>query len=187
MNTKQINHILIFSLVIALAAIVACEGSAGPQGAQGLQGEQGSQGERGPEGTANVTSYLFTDLEWNGARAITIFYDNDFDIPEDVQEEGIVLFYVKFDASFTGWWPAPNPYVSIEGEVYSITAAYGNASIGLLLRNPDGSMISSDQDVVDVAALRIILVPPGVVIPAKMPAGFWKDYEAVAEYFGIPD
>lgn len=111
-----------------------------------------------------MTSYLFRGLEWGPTRAISIFYDEDFQIPEEVQEEGLVLFYVRFDVLGSGWWPAPSSLVLVGGEEYSLVAAFGNAAIAVLLRNPDGTAIPVAQDVIEIAALRVILVPPGTVI-----------------------
>lgn len=144
------------------------QGPEGPAGPEGPEGPQGPQGPQGPTGSANVTTYLFTDLEWGPAKGFTIFYDEDFDIPEEVQEEGLVLFYVKFDAVTGGWWPAPASLVVVFTEAgsqeYSVAVAFGNAGVSILLRNPDGSSIPQAQDVVNLAALRIILVPPGTVL-----------------------
>lgn len=140
------------------------EGPTGPEGPEGPAGPEGPQGPQGPTGSANVTAYLFTDLEWGPTRGFTLFYDEDFDIPEEVQEEGLVLFYVKFDVFASGWWPAPASLVLVGGEEYSLLAAYGNVGVSVLLRNPDGTTIPPTQDVIEIAALRVIVVPPGVVI-----------------------
>lgn len=90
----------------------------------------------------------------------------------EVQEEGLVLFYVKFDSAPVGWWPAPATLVvvsTVSGtQEYSVAASFGVAGVSILLRNPDGSSIPAAQDVVDLAALRIILVPPGTVLTGNM-------------------
>lgn len=172
MFSRQIKFISIIAIV--LTGVISCEGPVGPAGQQGEAGKPGPKGEEGATGSANVTSYLFTDLEWSGsARSINIFYDEVFNIPDDVKEEGLVLFYVKFDVSPQVWWPAPAPYVLAGGEEYSVVAAFGNGAIAILLRSSDGSQIPAPQEVINLAALRVVVVPPGTVIPAKIPVGYW--------------
>lgn len=167
MFSRQIKFISIIAIV--LMGVISCEGPVGPTGPQGESGKQGPRGEEGAVGSANVTSYLFTDLEWSGsARSINIFYDEVFNISDEVKEEGVVLFYIKFDASPNVWWPAPAPYILVGDEQYSIVAAFGNGAIVLLLRNPDGTQIPANEDVINVAALRVILVPPGALITSEM-------------------
>lgn len=169
-------------------------GPEGPEGPAGPEGPQGPQGPQGPTGSANVTTYLFTDLEWgSAAKAINLPYDEDFEIPEDVQNEGLVLLYVKFEGFAQGWWQAPAPLVLVAtdqgNERYSIAVGFGNAALGILLRNPDGSSIPQAQDVVNLAALRVILVPPGTVLTGNMVPNdlIGMSYDEATAALGIRD
>lgn len=147
------------------------QGPAGPEGPQGPAGPEGPQGPQGPTGAPNVTTYLFTDLEWERAAAgptILLPYDEDFDITDDVLSRALILIYVRFvDGAF--WFPAPNPRVAAPGAgAYSIAVDIGPADIGVFLWRPDGTSIPTTEDVPDLAALRVIVVPPGTVLTPNM-------------------
>lgn len=170
---------LVFITILAIGlASVACEGPSGPDGPQGPQGKQGPEGPQGPrgeEGTANVIYSEWFDVDWNGVNTDTQKTMN-IDIPEiteDFLDNGVVLVYAGEPNSYAALPMAFNNYA-----VYYFTRV---GRVRLHVRPLSEGTLQVEW----IEQVRYVLIPGG--LPAKMPAGFWKDYEAVAEYFGIPE
>lgn len=192
MNKKQLKYILSFSFIIVLAGIVACEGPAGSQGSQGPRGEQGPQGE---EGTANVIYSDWMLLE-DFAKVDTTFSltggsnqnVTKYDVPaqeltQEIIMEGSVLMFARFGSSRP---VVPLPFTfPILDIPYEIAYALPEPElIWVYVNRLDNNPIS--LLFVVPLEIRYVLVPGGIP-SAKMPAGFWEDYEAVTEYLRIPD
>lgn len=191
MNKRQIKYTLSFIIAIALAGFIACEGPAGPQGEEGPQGEQGPEGPQGEQGTANVIYSEWIEVEWNGAD------EDDYKrmdiiepmISEEFMRSGTVIMYllvtggnapVVFALPFsTATGQTLAFFMRPDGFSASLPGTFPEESGLSFYIQRDGGVASGGLD-----EIRYILIPDG--IPAKMSAGFWKDYEAVTEYFGIP-
>lgn len=184
--------LLLTSLALVLSiTFIACEGPAGPQGEQGLQGEEGAQGPQGEEGTANVIYSEWLEVEWNGAD------EDDYkrmDIVEPMitdrfMSTGTVLMYLHVsgtDGSAVFALPLTD-----EGQTYAFfmrPADFSAPLPGTFPEEPGLSFYIQENGGVatgGLSGIRYVLIPDGV--PAKISSGFWNDYEAVAEYFGIPE
>lgn len=184
---KNIIRILIILIMAFGVTLVGCEGPQGPQGEQGLQGEQGSQG---PEGNANVIYSNWLDADWNyvdeADRKIMRVQIDQIDY-NDLRNNTLVMVYVR-NYGESSIYPLPGSGRWDEDEIlYSFRFGDNQEPQKGLLISVE-SLSASDLDEVVYSAengtkFRYILVPGST--QAKVPAGFWLNYEAVAEYFGL--
>lgn len=183
-NTAKIT-IIVFALLGSLSAL-SCEGPTGSDGPAGPQGEPGPQGPKGDEGTANVIFSDWMDIVWNTADSPTnrAMYIEEPRVLGDFMDNGTLIIYLKQSNPSLGVVVLSLPYLQGTSYFYSVIAdlpADDIAGILVIVRSTDGSTVTDAEGV----QLRYVLVPGG--IPAKMPPDFWKDYEAVSSYYGIPD
>lgn len=155
-------------------------GPAGPAGPQGPAGPTGSTGEPGPTGTANVIySEWFLSGTWTGFGTPSAHFDRDVpELTSAIRTSGAILAYAKlaFDVNNirplpasttpTRWWGFFSPGV---GTLRFTTHSTDGANVGPSATNE----------------FRYILIPGGV--PANADPGFFDDYRAVTEYYGIRD
>lgn len=191
MNIK-INDILPLIMVMFFS-IAACKGPTGPQGAAGEQGPAGSQGpagEDGEDGNANVIYSEWMDADWNEKddpkekiMKITI----DEISHNELRNNTLVMMYLsQFGTSSIYVMPSAGRW---SNAWYSYT--FGNNVSGfdgirVQLETTDGADLTDFQyDSNRGNRFRYILIPGGE--QSKMPSGFFEDYEAVTEYYGIPD
>lgn len=174
---STIHHLsyllLSFMLVLGLG-MMGCEGPQGPQGEQGQQGEQGPQGDQGPEGTANVMYSDWLPLDWDAnTSTFKEMYIDAPEITEEFLESGTILCFVRNSVD----------------QVYSVPMSSRNFSWYFFTRNQRLTLAARRIDgttgaiSTEFAEVRYVLIPGGT--PVKLPAGFWKDYESVAEYYGF--
>lgn len=202
----KINFILsiVFLTVLSIAACNT-EGPTGPQGPQGPAGDPGVAGEQGPEGpqgpagedgedgedgNANVIYSEWLDADWNEKddpkekiMKITI----DEISHNDLRNNTLVMMYLRqFGTSSIYVMPSAGRW---SNTWYSYT--FGNNVAGfdgirVQLKTTDGADLTEMQHAgFRGNRFRYILIPGGE--QAKMRAGFFDDYEAVKEYYGIPD
>lgn len=186
-NTTK-TTLLVFALLGSLV-VLSCKGPAGPDGPQGAQGPEGEQGPVGPQGepgTANVIYSDWMDIEWNRDDLSTFksMYIEEPRVIGDFLDHGVLLVYLKQENPGT-IAVVSLPYLQGTSFFYFIIADSSVDNIeGILVvvSATDGTTPVADAE---DAQIRYVLVPGGV--PAKMPPDFWKDYEAVSNYYGIPD
>lgn len=190
MNRSKLIYFISITLFFAFASL-ACEGPTGPDGPQGPQGEQGpegpegQQGPQGEPGTANVIYSDWMNIDWNRDDGATFksMYIEESRVLDDFMAQGTIIAYVKQEASGASV-VVPLPILLGTDFIYFGIADAPTENIeGILIVNTstDGSDVSSLADF----QVRYILIPDGV--PAKMKDGFLKDYQAVKEYYGIPN
>lgn len=179
---------VILAIMVAIS-ISACEGPTGPDGAQGPQGEQGPEGAQGPQGepgTANVIYSGWMDLEWNLSDEATYktMLIEDENATGDFRDTGTILMFYKFTDSGGTTAIFLMPFVDETTRFDYLLAVNEGAGIeGIAVRyyRTSGTDPLPELD----GQIRYILIPGGV--PAKIPANFFEDYDAVKEYYGIPD
>lgn len=181
MNRSRLIYFIAITFFFAFASI-ACEGPAGPDGAQGPQGEQGPEGPQGPQGetgTANVIYSEWMDIEWNlidteSVKSLRIEEEN---LTEEFRGSGVVVAY----AMNTSESIFQLPMISSMAE-WRFYHWFRGEFITFELESFDFSPVPEE---IGNWQIRYILIPGGV--PAKMSKDFFEDYNAVKEYFGIPD
>ncbi len=152
---------------------------------EGTQGPAGINGTSGLDGNANVTTYIITDsikLLWGG-NYIQLHYDSTFNIPDSIQNEGVVLMYMRFSSSMTFWYPVPG--VGLNGTCL-IRFALGDERIAINIMNPDGSVWSGGTPP-EVDAIRIILIPASTIILLGAPGRSVdvSNLDEVMDYYGL--
>lgn len=202
MITSRLHYLI--SIILLLSFItIGCEGPAGPDGdsgpqgeqgpegpmgEQGLQGEEGPQGPEGPEGppgTANVIYSDWMDIDWNRDDDPTYkaMYIPESRVMGDFIAEGTLMVYAKEEIGGDAI-VVPLPYVS-GSDFLSFAIADlpsdGAQGIIVVLTSTDGSNVSDFTG----AQVRYVMIPGGV--PAKMKNDFMEDYQAVKDYYGIPN
>lgn len=191
----KINFTLITILITTLS-IIACNGPTGPQGEPGVTGEQGPQGPQGPagedgeDGKANVIYSEWMDANWNEKddpkekiMKITIEEISH----NELRNNTIVMMYLQqFGTSSIYVMPSAGRW---NNAWYSYT--FGNNVTGfdgirVQLETTDGADLTEHQYAgFRGNRFRYILLPGGE--QSKMPSGFFDNYEAVKEHYGIPD
>lgn len=202
-NIKRVYVVLFFLFIGLMGA--GCEGPSGPegpQGSQGLQGEQGQQGEQGPpgddgqdgedgeDGNANViwsewTSIDSWDLKDDPRQKGVRFPDTI--LPQEVIHSGVLIVYRKYNPnpSITRIEPLPLQLLNAAGEIV-VHYKFNITGNGIFLNIYSfGRDITNDEYKGPVVEFRYVLIPPGTA--AKMPSGFFENYEAVKDLYGIPD
>lgn len=171
------------------------QGSEGPQGPEGAQGKQGPPGPRGPtgeDGTANViySDWFFPD--WNEVDAARVkrmsVSDSDF---SSAISNGVILFYWTTNNGSTFLLPW-NSFDIRTGDLIisrmaNVKGASGTAWIEIRKYGADFIARETDGQVGGIThnRIRCVIIPGGV--PAKMNDDFLRDYQAVKEYYEIPD
>lgn len=187
MNKIKIIHILIFSLIIVLADIIACEGPTGPEGPQGQQGEQGQQGLQGEEGNANIMYSDWMDIVWSeeSTDVTKELVIQESRITDDfLNEGGIVLMFMKIE-SYSGvvvFYTLP----LVSGNLHYRFITFGaqdGGGITFVLTSSNNTDIP--DSVWEDYQIRYVLIPGSVNLNAK--AVDLKNYETIAEYYGIPE
>lgn len=189
MKTRT-NHNYLF-LLTALALLVGitgtgCEGPAGPQGPQGIQGEQGPPGNQGPqgeEGNANVIYSEWMAIDWNihNTDTLKVMGMSEPRINDDnFLDNGVTLVYLKVD------YPDNTVIYSVPylGESFIINMSVQSASEMIFLLHQSTNHAVPLPNLLEFQ-VRYILIPGGT--PAKLPADFFDNYNAVKEYYDIPD
>lgn len=180
-----------FTFIIALmVAISACntEGPTGPQGTPGPQGEQGLQGppgEDGEDGTANVIYSEWIAINWNlndGTYTKEMLINEPM-ITEEFINTGTLLMFAR-NSTIAFNHAIPLPYLTASILRFYALNGHETVSDGIVVisESVDSSTPTNEYSNTEI---RYVLIPGGV--PAKMPAGFFEDYDAVKEYYGIPD
>lgn len=177
---KKISSVF-FACLLA-AGLFSCtkEGPRGPKGATGAPGV---------DGNANVKTYIITDtalLKWDAGYQMVLFFDSTFVIPDSIQEDGMILIYVKYGDGFDNWWyftPGMGPAATFQTRVY-----YSSTYLVIQALNPDGTFYSGGV-LPPAVKMRIVLVSPSEValIERKSAMPDFSDYETAMEHFRIND
>lgn len=190
---NNISNILAAALMIVFAiAITACEGPegpTGPQGASGPQGEQGPEGPQGEEGTANVIYSDWIAADWNitneeHVKEMSIEEDR---VADDFMSTGTLLVYIREDPRLV----ITLPYLSFPLSIQSFFVDEGESGTefeGILIQAVQNDGTGSPPPLpawVSDIEIRYVMIPDGV--PAKLPPGFFEDYQKVTEYYGIEE
>lgn len=206
MNMK--SKFAIIMILITALSMAACEGPTGPEGPQGqpgTQGEQGVAGEPGPQGPQGPAGEDGEDGEDGNANVIySEWLDADWNEKDDPKEKimkitieeishnelrnnTLVMMYLQqYGTSSIYVMPSAGRW---SNTWYSYT--FGNNVSGfdgirVQLETTDGADLTELQHAAFRGnRFRYILIPGGE--QSKMPSGFFDDYEAVKEYYGIPD
>lgn len=193
MNKKSI----LFSATILFAGwmIVGCEGPAGPAGQQGPQGESGPPGE---QGNANLFYSDWMDIEWyeDSSDVLKEMAIHDSRIDSDfLINGGIVLMYMKVEGT-GGVFVYLLPVVfGVDGnfQFRFILADAPGAQDGdglqgmiFILQSMDGTT-SIPNHLWENFRIRYLLIPGNNSTQNKMAPGFFENYNAVKNYYQIPD
>ncbi len=178
--------------ILPLLLIIGCEGPEGPQGSQGEQGPEGPQGPQGEEGTANVIYSDWLDADWNylddPQRKVMRIEINQIDYSE-LRNSTLVMVYVT-NFGDSSIYPLPGSGRWNKDEIF-YSFRFGDnqdpqEGILISVESLDGTDLREiEYSAEDGTRFRYVLIPGGA--PSKMPDGFFKDYEAVKEYFGLED
>lgn len=181
----------IFILLLAVIFTgTACEGPEGPTGPQGDQGEQGMPGPEGPqgeEGTANVIYSDWITPQWGGDAGGTFRFfevDDISELTEEVHLTGDVRVYRRTNPDPLG--PTrPLPIVNFPNNTntdfyVSYYYVFQPGSLSVLFRHNRTTPTNP------AGYFRYVIIPGGIQA-AKLPPGFFDDYDNVKEYYGIPD
>lgn len=188
-KSRLIFLVTIIPLAFFLAA-TSCEGPEGPQGIMGEEGPQGDQGPQGPEGppgTANVIYSDWMDFDWNlvdNANLKQMYIEESRVVDEDFIANGTLLVFFKLVAP-EGMLIASLPFTNGTDYLYSVIGDVPSSDIAgivIVLESNDGSPVQSDWSDYQI---RYVLIPGGV--PAKMGENFLTDYQAVKNYYNLPD
>lgn len=190
MNRSTPIYFISIVLFFAFASI-ACEGPTGSDGPQGPQGEQGSEGPQGPQGepgTANVIYSDWMNINWNFSDGTTfkqMYIEEPRAVEEDFLTNGTLLMYLKIEAP-EGIITAPLPFTNgTDYLTYLAADVPGEDVEGIVVRLEATDGATPVQSNWNDYQFRYVMIPGGV--PAKMKEDFLKDYEAVKEYYGIPN
>lgn len=183
---------ILLSLCLAFASCKQSEGPTGPQGEPGPQGQQGPQGEQGPpgedgeDGTANVIYSDWMDIDWNvsdGPNIKTMLISEPL-ITEEFTDMGTILMYARSKTTEVNI-AIPLPFLQGNDYLYFYALNGHETFNDGIVFNAESVDYAIPVDAFEDTEIRYILIPDGV--PAKMPAGFFEDYIAVKEYYGIAD
>lgn len=162
------------------------EGPSGPAGPEGPQGQPGEDGSQGPAGTANVIYSEWMDIDWNVLDGNTV-KRMDIDIPqiteEFLEDGGVTLFFVKqSDAVF------PVPMSRDNYTLYFLVSGAGH-ELRFIANRFTG--LSGNINVSWIQEVRYVLIPGGVPV-GNLEGGSqaeldYRDYEVVAEHYGISE
>ena len=189
MRKQKLLYLVIIAFTFILAGI-SCEGPegpTGPEGPQGPQGEQGPQGPEGPEGTANVIYSDWMNISWNfndNPTSKAMYIEESRVIEDDFIANGSLLIFLKLETP-DGVAMTALPFISGTDNLYFVIGdvpSEGVEGILIQLSSTDGSTVQDDWSGYQI---RYVIIPGGV--PAKMKADFLKNYQAVKEYYGIPN
>lgn len=183
--------LLITFLAIGLTS-AACEGPTGSDGPQGPQGEQGPEGPQGPQGETGTANVIYSDwmnIAWNlvdGPTRKHMYVEESRVVEEEFMATGTLLMYLKLETP-EDIVIAALPFTNRTDNLFYVIgkAASGEGLEGIimvLVATDSSTPVQSDWNDYQV---RYVMIPGGV--PAKMKDDFLKDYEAVKEYYGIPD
>lgn len=182
-------HVLITTVLTLCLAMAACkgptgsDGQPGPQGAQGPQGEQGLQGE---PGTANVIYSEWMAINWNISDGTFTkqMLINEPMITEEFVNTGTLLMFARNPALDVNIAIAL-PFLQGNDYLY-FYALNGHETIndGIVF-NAESVDFSTPVNEFSNTEIRYVLIPGGM--PAKMSDKFFEDYNAVRDYFRIPD
>lgn len=185
-------HFILTVLLAILFTISACdgpEGPTGPQGSQGPQGEQGVQGalgEDGEDGTANIIYSEWMAINWNISDGTNVkqMLISEPQVAKEFTNTGSLLMFAR-NATLDVNMAVALPF--LQGNDYLYFYALNghdtlNDGIVFVAESVDYSTPVKEFSNTEI---RYVLIPGGV--PAKMPASFYEDYNAVKEYYGISD
>ena len=201
---RNLTLVLIGSLMF-VSLLTSCkkEGPAGPQGVAGEQGPQGEQGERGPQGakgstgTANVLYSAW--FKPSSYEKTTVFGSSKFSfdkpapkITQKILNSGTILTYGKLEGYATALWPKgqvgqlPIALTYVAGgtqvDTWSAYATVGNLRINFV--NSTNYYFSGPAT---IHSFRYIIIPGAVTARQSAASPDLRDYEAVCEYYGIPE
>lgn len=189
---KNNFRIILTVVLMTVFAITACEGPegpTGPQGASGPQGEQGPEGPQGEEGTANVIYSEWIPANWNiqDEADRKAMYIEESQVTGDFLNTGTLLVYFRTNTSAVSALPYANYTISITFTIADVESN-GTEYKGIFIEaeQRDGTITPPPLPgwISDIE-IRYVLIPDGV--PAKMPPGFFEDYQKVCEYYGIEE
>lgn len=177
----------------ALAAVLffaACSkkegpvGPAGPQGPAGAQGLAGATGAQGAPGNANVTVYMFSDIEITGGGQQLHIKP----VTKGKMDSSLVLVYYN-PAGEPDWFPVPGagPDNLYHTRTSVVPAGYNTGVYGINIRldKADGTPYKT---AVTFKKIRVFLVQATSIIPmGKQAAPDLRDYESVRRYYNIED
>ena len=190
--SERTQRSLFAILILTVLTTLSCEGPEGPLGPQGEQGPEGPQGPQGEPGTTNVIYSEWLDADWN--------YIDDSQrkvmrIPIDqieyfaLRDNSLVMVYVT-NFGDSSIYPLPGSARWDEEEIlYSFRFGDNqDPQEGILISVE--SLDETDLREIEYSAedgtrFRYVLIPGGQ--QAKLPADFFKDYHAVAEYYNLDE
>ncbi|MEN7547580.1 hypothetical protein AAG747_06665 [Rapidithrix thailandica] len=180
---------------LMIGCIVSCtkEGDVGPQGPPGDQGAQGDQGDQGERGTANViySDWINFDAQkWSDPTDFfgqnrRIYEIDEDSISEDILNVGVVSVYVKFGGTSNNIQPLPI--------TQAITLIKAQSLIHYLKLNQIVLAFYNEDDTNDPGTIgpgnsyRYVIIPGEIPSSGRIEEVDLSDYEAVKEYYNLPD
>jgi len=192
----SIYSVMIFGIIVSMifGVIVSCEGPegpVGPQGTTGAQGDQGPQGIQGPQGepgTANVIySAWFNPTTW-----LTVSFDgktNQYfdiaapDLTSEMLDSAVVMVYADIigDNAANGIRALPTYLTGIDAFIY-FGASVSSIRIWAYSLNDNLAPGLSTSN-----RFRYVIIPGGTPASGRIANVDLEDYEAVKDYYNIPD
>lgn len=171
---KSKSFLLLCVLFAANALFVGCKGTEGPQGPKGETGENGPQGPAGPQGpmgNANVIQLTYGSRVHNGDE---LTYNLT----------GVTINQVNASAFFA--------YVNVGGFWYALP---GNVSSAFTYRSYARASGTPQYFIVRLTgsgnhrfeSTRIVIIPASDLRSGRLASINYKDYQAVREYYNLPD
>lgn len=162
------------------------DGTAGEPGEPGTTGAQGPQGPQGETGSANVIYSPWMNLVWNDVNEPRhkrmIINVPELDLA--MWRTGVILMYWQFNNGTT----PPLPYYHlnvISGSMISSRefVIRGSNTIWVDFRKYTSDIVPSDYS----GKIRYVLIPGGVPTGRLSTSVDHSDYEAVKEFYNLPD
>ena len=167
------KHLLFASLLLLQACTITNEGPQGPRGNDGADGVQ----------IYSSTSDIFAN-DFDIVDEFVSINEFEWDIlDEETVDYGLVMGYIQFDGT-TSWHALPfsTPF---ENDIVNLRYVFDINSFDLVLEGEVANNNEANEDLFDGDVLRVVAIPPSLIIKAK---GFdHRNYEAVKVAYGLQD
>ncbi len=165
------KNIKILSIMVIIAILNGCTGPTGPKGEPGFDGVQIY--------SSTVTIYAEDFIQVDEFVSINEFVWNLLD--EATVDEGMVLAYLRFNGE-TAWNSLPFG-IPFEDDYVNLRYQFDIDSFVLILEGEVANNNILNEDLFDGDTLRVIAIPPNMVLKAK---GLdYTNYEQVVEAYGL--
>jgi len=184
---KKIIKVLGGCFLLAMLTISCAEdGEPGPQGEQGEQGVQGEQGEKGDTGTANVVYSEWIGPLLGGGSSSTTQPLAEFD--KNLYDPNTAVFLV-YGTTETGGNVSALP-LKLSETTYGfwVDPSRPDPSVGLIFLYRDEPTPTSVPIGRSIPThFRYVIIPGGIPFSGRVNLPDFDDYEAVKEFYKIPN